>query len=87
MEHHRLAVRGQLNIQLDAITARAGGLEGGQRVFRRPAGRPEAAMSDGRIEQQLPGFTEGCGIRTGRMVHQKTSTTASTSTAKPRGSL
>ena len=34
VEHHHLPVPGQLHIQLDAVTLRRGGLEGGERVFR-----------------------------------------------------
>ena len=77
VEDHGLAVRRQLHVELDAVVVLTGQLERLQRVFRRPARRPQAAMGDGWLEQQVPGFSE--------FVSHETSTTASTSTAKFRG--
>jgi hypothetical protein len=40
MEDDHLAVAGQLDVQLDPVTAGAGRLEGRQRILRRAGGRP-----------------------------------------------
>jgi hypothetical protein len=87
MEDHGVAVGGQLDVQLDRIAAGAGGLEGGQGVLRRAVRRPQAAMRHRRLEQALPRLAEHLGSGPGPRAHQATSTTASTSTAKPSGSL
>jgi hypothetical protein len=74
VEDHRLPVRGELDIQLDPVARLAGGLESRERILRRAALRPKAAVSHRRVEQKIPGLAEA--------VLHRTCTTASTSTAK-----
>ncbi len=85
VEHHGLAVSRQLHVQLNAVAMGAGGLESGQGVFGRAAGRPQAAMGEGRAQQQVPGLAEtGPRFALARGAHLMR-TTASTSTAKFSG--
>ena len=74
VEDHRLPVRRQVDVELDAIAGGAGGLEGAQGIFRRAVRRPQAPVGHRRVEQKIPGLAEA--------VPHETSTTASTSTAK-----